>query len=85
MRSYIATYFLCDECRNNFALEAADVDSDVTDDRSAVMWLWRTHNRVNSRLHGDPTEDPGYPKVPLDMRRFINKTENCHNVFRKKI
>ena len=63
MRSYISAYFLCMECADNFAHEANDIESEVTDDRSAVLWLWRTHNRVNARLHGDTTEDPGYPKV----------------------
>jgi len=37
---------------------------EVREVRDVVLWLWRAHNRVNLRLHGDvATEDPYAPKI----------------------
>ncbi|XP_035683893.1 sulfhydryl oxidase 1-like [Branchiostoma floridae] len=63
MRAYITTMFGCQECGKNFQKEAVTMETDVATPDEAVLWLWRTHNRVNKRLHGDLSEDPQFPKV----------------------
>ena len=86
MKAYMAVYFLCEECRNNFALEAVSVEDEATDNRESVLWLWSTHNRVNQRLHTQGSEDPGYPKVQFN--KFISfyflwivfKSSNEHSI-----
>ncbi|KAI8514489.1 thiol oxidase [Branchiostoma belcheri] len=63
MRGYITTLFGCQECGKNFQKEAVSMETEVANPEDAILWLWRTHNRVNRRLHGDLSEDPQYPKV----------------------
>ena len=43
---------------------------------SSVLWLWKTHNRVNKRLHGDPSEDPIHPKIQFPGR---HSCQACYN------
>ena len=47
----------------------------VHNDNEAVLWLWRTHNDVNHRLHGDVTEDPHSPKMQFPI---YNECTDCH-------
>ncbi|XP_078686519.1 sulfhydryl oxidase 1-like [Branchiostoma floridae x Branchiostoma belcheri] len=63
MRGYITALFGCQECGKNFQKEAVSMETEVANPEDAILWLWRTHNRVNRRLHGDLSEDPQYPKV----------------------
>ncbi|CAH1270937.1 QSOX2 [Branchiostoma lanceolatum] len=63
MRGYITTMFGCQECGKNFQKEAVNMETEVATPEDAILWLWRTHNRVNKRLHGDLSEDPQFPKV----------------------
>ncbi|XP_030317261.1 sulfhydryl oxidase 2 isoform X2 [Calypte anna] len=63
MRRYIHHFFGCKACAQHFEEMAKEsLDSVQTLDK-AVLWLWEKHNVVNSRLAGDLTEDPKYPKV----------------------
>lgn len=62
MREYITNFFGCVECSENFEKESSNIVAEVTDLDSAILWLWRTHNRVNKRLAGDETDDPAFPK-----------------------
>ncbi len=39
----------------------------------AVLWLFRTHNRVNKRLSGDLTEDPQRPKIQFPAPAICEK------------
>ncbi|KAM4878144.1 sulfhydryl oxidase 2 [Thomomys bottae] len=64
MRRYVHTFFGCRECGEHFeAMAKESVDTVKTLDQ-AVLWLWRKHNAVNSRLAGHLSEDPTSPKVP---------------------
>ncbi|XP_021496774.1 sulfhydryl oxidase 2 isoform X2 [Meriones unguiculatus] len=64
IRRYIHTFFGCKECGEHFEEMAKEsLDSVKTPDQ-AVLWLWRRHNTVNSRLAGHLSEDPKFPKVP---------------------
>uniref|UniRef100_A0A8C6FQY6 Sulfhydryl oxidase n=1 Tax=Moschus moschiferus TaxID=68415 RepID=A0A8C6FQY6_MOSMO len=64
IRRYVHVFFGCKECGENFEEMAKEsIDSVKTPDQ-AILWLWRKHNLVNSRLAGHPSEDPKFPKVP---------------------
>ncbi|EHB04829.1 Sulfhydryl oxidase 2 [Heterocephalus glaber] len=64
IRRYVRTFFGCRECGQHFEEMATEsLDSVKTADQ-AVLWLWRSHNAVNSRLAGQLSEDPKFPKVP---------------------
>jgi len=61
---YIKYFFGCRECADHFAQMARTMPDEVSSVRDLVLWLWRAHNRVNLRLHGDvATEDPYAPKI----------------------
>ena len=59
VRGYVRHFFGCDTCRAHFLslTEAADDPLDAaTSADSAVLWLWRAHNRVNWRLNQSGSE-----------------------------
>nr|XP_004654139.2 sulfhydryl oxidase 2 [Jaculus jaculus] len=64
MRRYIHTFFGCKECGEHFEEMAKESMDSVKTRDQAVLWLWRKHNAVNSRLAGHLSEDPKFPKVP---------------------
>lgn len=64
IRRYIRTFFGCKECGEHFEEMAKESMDSVKTPDQAVLWLWRKHNMVNSRLAGHLSEDPKFPKVP---------------------
>eukprot|EP00057_Strongylocentrotus_purpuratus_P030119 XP_780768.2 PREDICTED: sulfhydryl oxidase 2 [Strongylocentrotus purpuratus] len=80
MRGYILAFFSCQNCRENFRHEVADLDDSITSLDSAIVWLWQTHNHVNKRLHGDPSEDPAHPKTPFPSRTICASCYASTNV-----
>lgn len=62
---YMKHFFGCSYCSKHFTSMAASIDTEVTSPKELVLWLWRSHNKVNKRLHGDASEDPKHPKVPF--------------------
>ena len=63
VRDYIVNFFTCEHCREHFAQMSMNLEESVTDDVSAILWLWSAHNSVNKRLANDITADPAHPKV----------------------
>lgn len=76
MRSFITTFFGCSDCAENFKKESAHLDTELPYFNSSVIWLWKTHNRVNKRLHGDYSEDPVHPKIQFPGK---HSCPNCYN------
>lgn len=64
VRRYVHTFFGCKECGQHFEEMARDSMDSVKTADQAVLWLWRGHNAVNSRLAGHLSEDPEFPKAP---------------------
>ena len=68
VKSFTEFFFGCEECAKNF-LKALDKDEvkQLHSKEELVMWLWRTHNKVNARLSeeelAEGTADPAFPKV----------------------
>ncbi|CAH1787524.1 unnamed protein product, partial [Owenia fusiformis] len=63
MKGYITNFFGCKECAKNFKYMAVTIEKEIHSLDDAVLWLWRSHNKANKRLHGDPSEDPVFPKI----------------------
>ncbi|OBS64739.1 hypothetical protein A6R68_06720 [Neotoma lepida] len=76
MRNYVRFFFGCRDCANHFEQMAAASMHRVTSPRSAVLWLWTSHNKVNARLSGAPSDDPYFPKVQWPPRDLCFA---CHN------
>lgn len=51
LRGYIKYFFQCKECADHF-LEMIDSQEskDVKSKNDGILWLWKTHNKVNKRL-----------------------------------
>jgi Erv1 / Alr family len=77
---YVEHFLGCRQCARNFLNGAARLlDSGESSTRyrrrrdGAVMWLWQAHNRANSFLSGDATEDPSHPKVQFPSRQSCSQ------------
>lgn len=74
LEGYIKHFFQCSDCAEHFLQELQGSDARmVSTKRDAVLWLWKTHNRVNERLvredaSGTNPQDPVYKHVqwPLE-------------------
>uniref|UniRef100_UPI00398EE230 sulfhydryl oxidase 2 n=1 Tax=Pristiophorus japonicus TaxID=55135 RepID=UPI00398EE230 len=63
IRRYIHHFFGCRDCAQHFEEMAKESMDKVETLDGAILWLWKSHNEVNSRLAGAPSEDPTFPKV----------------------
>ncbi|XP_045153916.1 sulfhydryl oxidase 1 [Echinops telfairi] len=76
IRGYVRYFFGCRDCAQHFEKMAAASMHRVDSLDGAVLWLWTSHNKVNARLAGAPSEDPQFPKVPWPTRELCTA---CHN------
>ncbi|TRY63148.1 hypothetical protein TCAL_10351 [Tigriopus californicus] len=82
MTGYVEHFFGCQECARHFLQEADNglaFEKAVKGPNDAVLWLWKTHNRVNQRLSGDITDDSAFPK-----EKFPNK-EHCSDCYDSQV
>ncbi|XP_051836304.1 sulfhydryl oxidase 2 isoform X2 [Antechinus flavipes] len=75
MREYLGTFFGCRECAQHFEEMAKESMDSVKTLDEAVLWLWKTHNIVNNRLAGQPSEDLKFPKVQWPTQDLC---PDCH-------
>lgn len=75
IRGYVNYFFGCRECSQNFMKGAVHIETKVTDSKSGVLFLWRSHNRANHFLSGDITEDPKHPKLQFPTSE---QCPSCH-------
>ncbi|KAJ3661102.1 hypothetical protein Zmor_005518 [Zophobas morio] len=69
VHSYVKNFFGCKACSLHFQEMATKRNmTNVSSLEDSVLWLWESHNVVNERLKGDPTEDPEYQKVQFPTR-----------------
>ncbi|XP_037681169.1 LOW QUALITY PROTEIN: sulfhydryl oxidase 1 [Choloepus didactylus] len=76
MRGYVRYFFGCRDCADHFEQMATASMHRVGSLDNAALWLWSSHNRVNARLAGAPSEDPRFPKVQWPPRELCSA---CHN------
>ncbi|PAV89759.1 hypothetical protein WR25_22417 [Diploscapter pachys] len=81
IQGWVSSFFGCIDCRNHF-MEMTTNKFPLTERRvrhphDMMTYLWRAHNIVNHRLHGDPvTEDPQFIKTQFPPP-FLCPT--CHS------
>lgn len=74
IEGYIEHFFQCADCAEHFLQELHREDAGrVRSKRDAVLWLWRTHNRVNERLvredkEGTNPQDPVFRHVQWPVK-----------------
>ena len=76
MREYIRNFFGCTECAQHFVTMASDLENELIYPNSSVLWLWKSHNKVNARLKGTYSESVRLPK-----RQFPTQ-EECTYCYR---
>ncbi|XP_023341746.1 sulfhydryl oxidase 1 [Eurytemora carolleeae] len=73
MQGFIQQFFGCQDCARHFdqtIRKGVGIDENVKTRKDAVLYLWNIHNRVNTRLAGDISEDPVYPKLVFPVKQF---------------
>ena len=75
MKGFIVHFFGCADCAKNFQKEIQHLQTAVTSNDDAILYLWEVHNSVNERLHGDVTEDRAHPKQQFPT---IAMCSECH-------
>jgi hypothetical protein len=73
VRGYITNFFGCRECSVNFNKGAKFIEEQIHQPDDAILFLWKSHNRANYRLHGDSTEDPEHPKIQFPSKKMCPK------------
>uniref|UniRef100_A0A914HZE2 Sulfhydryl oxidase n=1 Tax=Globodera rostochiensis TaxID=31243 RepID=A0A914HZE2_GLORO len=80
IQGWVSTFFGCEHCKRHFMKMTSELfpmnEQRVSRLHDTVMYLWRAHNIVNARLHGDVTEDPQFLKYQFPPL-FLCRT--CHS------
>ncbi|KJH48578.1 Erv1 / Alr family protein [Dictyocaulus viviparus] len=67
IQGWVQSFFGCQHCKRHFMAMTTRIfpmnERRVRHPHDMMMYLWRAHNIVNNRLHGDPTEDPQFTKM----------------------
>ena len=50
LSGFVLNFFQCQGCRQHWQQMAPSIQGEVTDGRSAVLWLWAAHNQVTARI-----------------------------------
>ncbi|KAI6188880.1 Sulfhydryl oxidase [Aphelenchoides besseyi] len=66
IQGWVNSFFGCQDCKGHFMRMTTEkfpmTAQRVRHPHDMFMYLWRAHNIVNNRLHGDVTEDPQFLK-----------------------
>ena len=84
MREFILNFFGCTDCAAHFRKESEGLEEALVHSNSSVLWLWKTHNRVNARLAGDQTEDPFHRKVQFPPKTMCLQCHSHKSYFNEK-
>uniref|UniRef100_A0A8R1TUD8 Sulfhydryl oxidase n=1 Tax=Onchocerca volvulus TaxID=6282 RepID=A0A8R1TUD8_ONCVO len=88
IRGWVANFFGCLDCRRHFLHMTSTLypltKSRVKNAQDMMFYLWRAHNIVNARLHGDKaTEDPQFEKRQFPPF-FLCSTCHSDGMFSRK-
>ena len=82
MEGFVEHFFGCQECTRHF-LEMSEngkaIEQEVKNADDAILWLWKAHNVVNTRLSGDISDDSAYPK-----EQFPNR-QHCSHCYKNRV
>ncbi|GMT24926.1 hypothetical protein PFISCL1PPCAC_16223 [Pristionchus fissidentatus] len=80
IQGWVKSFFGCEHCKNHFMNMTTKLfpmnERRVRHPHDMMTYLWRAHNIVNQRLHGDATEDPQFIKTQFPPP-FLCPT--CHS------
>jgi hypothetical protein len=79
IKGFIEHFFGCRECARHFLQMAENgkaIEREVKDADGAVLWLWKSHNKVNLRLSGDFSDDELFPKEKYPSKQHCS---DCYN------
>ncbi|KAK0398495.1 hypothetical protein QR680_002620 [Steinernema hermaphroditum] len=80
IQGWVSSFFGCEHCKRHFMHMTTELfpmtARRVRHSHDMMMYLWRAHNIVNNRLHGDVTEDPQFTKMQFPAL-FLCPT--CHS------
>uniref|UniRef100_A0AC35FVL1 Sulfhydryl oxidase n=1 Tax=Panagrolaimus sp. PS1159 TaxID=55785 RepID=A0AC35FVL1_9BILA len=80
IQGWVNSFFGCQHCKQHFMHMTTVLfpmsERRVRHSHDMIMYLWRAHNIVNNRLHGDTTEDPQFTKYQFPPL-FLCPT--CHS------
>jgi thiol oxidase len=80
LRGYIQYFFQCKECADHFLEMINSQESKLVKSKNdGILWLWRTHNKVNKRLAEEQDDagagDPLFPHAQWPSKDLCPK---CH-------
>ncbi|XP_065200754.1 sulfhydryl oxidase 2-like isoform X2 [Planococcus citri] len=84
MSNYIINFFGCQECAEHFQEMSTTMTGNVTSIKDSVLWLWKAHNNVNTRLSGDFSEDPAFPKRQFPVESMCPKCRDSNGSWREE-
>ncbi|RCN47689.1 thioredoxin [Ancylostoma caninum] len=80
IQGWVKGFFGCQHCKRHFMNMTTNIfpmtERRIRHPHDMMTYLWRAHNIVNNRLHGDPTEDPQFIKMQFPPP-FLCPT--CHS------
>jgi thiol-disulfide isomerase/thioredoxin len=85
IRGFVQHFFECTHCRRHFLAMSADVEEQVSTGRDAMLWLWRAHNNVTSRLLQERESDTDNPVricFPNSTVRLVSRLYACGSQFK---
>jgi len=78
---YVKHFFSCEDCSSHFTEMAATMKEEIQKPVDGVLWFWASHNKVNTRLKGDKSEDPLYPKLQFPPQRLCQKCKATRGIW----
>lgn len=80
IQGWVRGFFGCQNCKEHFmnmtTIKLPMTERRIRHPQDMMTYLWRAHNIVNNRLHGDPSEDPQFTKLQFPPP-FLCPT--CHS------
>ncbi|KAM0055801.1 putative thiol oxidase [Helianthus debilis subsp. tardiflorus] len=77
---FIHQFFICEECRQHFYDMCSRVSTPFSTTRDFVLWLWTSHNEVNTRLKKiEESQKTGDPKFPKTIWPTKHLCPSCYN------
>lgn len=63
MKNYVQHFFPCTSCVEVFENDMNNLERELVNLNSSILWLWREHNKLNLKLKEKSNDDPEWPKI----------------------
>ena len=75
MKGYIKLFFPCTSCVKNFEEDTIDLENQLVNSNSSILWLWNIHNKMNLMFINKTNDDAEWPK------QIYPTYEQCKNCY----